>query len=291
MRMILGLFFLSVSLPLLANTRKITTQIHSVDYGNPGEEVLVFLMSGDVARATEANLEMIEDVQEAKSNSEWLTLTLDKDRHILSVDGASAPVAKSNEKDFDLDGIDSGYSPYVPTTLPNMSTAKAYIAESRSSGFTENSQCFNRAHVWVYEWWKKHSFRSQKVFVFWKKEYVRKYNFEWWFHVSPYAHVMDDDGVVKERVLDVKWLSRPYKFQEWVDYHQPKDVDCKVVGKYSDYANNPYGHDCYLIRTNMFTWQPVDLELYEAWGERAFKRAFNLDEVRSAYLQAFGVSL
>ena len=132
MRMILGLFFLTVSLPLLANTRKITTQIHSVDYGNPGEEVLVFLMSGDVARATEANLEMIEDVQEAKSNSEWLTLTLDKDRHILSVDGASAPVAKSTEKDFDLDGIDS-----TPTGLEGVETYPVLIAELLGRGFSE----------------------------------------------------------------------------------------------------------------------------------------------------------
>lgn len=280
---ILGLFFLCLSLPLMANT-KITTQIHSVDHGNPGEDVLVFLKSGNVAKISQGNLKTLEAFQDAKSTDEWLTLTLDKNRNIIKMEAAAAPVVVSDEaKELDLD------MEYTPTTVASMATAKAYIAESRNSGFTENSQCFNRAHVWVYEWWKRHSLRSQKVFVFWKKEYVRQYDFEWWFHISPYIHVMDSDGVVKERVMDVKWLSRPYGFQEWANYHQPKDVDCKVVQKYSDYANNPYGHDCYFIRTNMFTWQPVDLELQEAWGESAFKKAFNMDEVRSAYLQAFGI--
>lgn len=284
MRSVFLLFFL-VTLPAFAAT-KITTQIHDVDLGTKlGDEVLVFLKSGDVARLKSWDLEKIEDLRSRKSTDEWMTFELDKNRFIKSIDVADAPVV-SDDKALALEEIN-----YTPTTISSMKTATDYIREAKSRIEREGTtQCFNRAMVWSYDWWKKHSLRSMKVFIFWPKEYVRRYGFKWWFHVSPYSHVMDSDGQVKERVMDVKWTNRPYTFQDWADYHSSNDVKCRVVQKYSDYADNPFYSDrCYFIRANMYTWQPADLEMNEAWGYT--KNAFNMDEVRAAFLEAFNITL
>jgi hypothetical protein len=303
---ILGLFFLCLSLPLFADVT-MTTQIHDVDYGTQmGDEVLVFLTSGHVVKVKNLHdLGMIEDLQSAKGDKDqWFKLTWDKDRYITKVQETDAPYevtttptdpvwqpVSSDEKSMDLDvGPSLGDGDYVSTTIPSMEYAKNMIAESRKVTKAE-TQCFNRAMVWTYEWWKKHSIKSKKVYVFWTKEYVRRYGFEWWFHVSPYVHVMDKDGIVKERTLDVKWLSRPYAFQEWVDYHSPKDIKCLDISRYSEYANYPWGTErCYFYRSTMYSWMPSDLELYEAWPNYT-KSAFNMTEVRSAYLEAFDMTL
>jgi hypothetical protein len=173
---------------------------------------------------------------------------------------------------------------YTPTIVPDMNRATQLIRNSRQSPNSE-SQCFNRAMVWTYEWWKNSSLKSNKILIFWSRDYVRRYGFKWWFHISPYVLVKNDQGRVVERVLDVKYINRPVDFQWWANYHSKVDYNCKIVSKYSDYANYPYGHDCYFMRTHMYTYQPADLEMYEAWGFN--KNAFNMDEVRAAYLEAF----
>lgn len=283
---ILGFFLLCLSFPLYASVQ-LTTQIHDVDFGHhQGDEILVFLKSGHVAKISEWNLKMIEDFQAAKSNDNWFRITMDDDRNIIDVEDVEAPYQTEKEKTLlDLP------IPYVPTTVESMEKARSYIRKGRNPITSRVTQCFNRAHVWSYEWWRDHSVRSMKVFVFWTKEYVRRYRHEWWFHVAPYVHVMDTDGKIKERVMDVKWLSRPYEFQAWANYHSPKDIPCRVVTKYSDYANNPWDVDrCYFMRANMYTWQPMDLELYEAWDNYS-KNAFNMDEIKAAFLEAFDVRL
>lgn len=278
------LFFL-LTTPLFAAT-KITTQIHEIDVGTRlGDEILILLKSGDVARLNSFDLGKIEELNSLKSKDQWFTFTLDSDRFVESIKIANAPLIKL-EKQNTLEEIN-----YTPTTVASMKIATDYIREARSRVEREGTtQCFNRAMVWSYDWWRNHSLRSMKMFIFWPKEYIRKYSFKWWFHVTPYVHVMDSDGVVKERALDVKWISRPYSMQDWADYHSSKDVKCRVVEKYSDYADNPFYSDrCYFMRANMYTWQPADLEMNEAWGYT--KNAFNMDEVRAAFLEAFNIKL
>lgn len=281
------LVFVLLSVSHAVAAKEITTQIHDVDYGSkPKDEVLIFLKSGDVLRLESKQKKVIESLQSQKTDDQWLTFTIDKNRFIKKVSPASSPVSL---KEAPFSTLDFEEANYTPTTVASMKIATNYISESRKVT-KELTQCFNRAMVWSYEWWRKHSLRTNKVFIFWPKEYVRKYSFKWWFHVSPYVHVVDSDGSVKERVLDVKWLSRPYSFQDWADYHSSYDVKCRVVEKYSEYADHPFDTDrCYFIRSNMYTWQPADLEMKEAWGYT--KEAFNMDEIRAAYLEAFDIQL
>jgi Glutaminase len=277
----LALLFSSMS--ALAQNR-ITTAVNEIDFGNsPADEILVFLKSGDVARLKSVDMHLLERLQEEKSWNGQLTFNLDEDRYITSVEN-SEQISNETEKNtfipFEVN--------YVPSTLANKSVGAKLISEGKIPT-KEQTQCFNRAMVWVYEWWRNHSLKTNKVFVFWSKEYVRKYSFKWWFHVSPYAHIKDETGIVKEMVLDVKWLRKPYEFQDWVDYHATKDIKCKVVTKYADYADYPFEEACFFIRENMYFWQPADLEMRDAWGYS--KNAFNMTEVKAAYLEAFDITL
>jgi hypothetical protein len=94
-----------------------------------------------------------------------------------------------------------------------------------------------------------------------------------------------ENGKIVERVLDVKYTNGPKKFQEWANIFLLNNASCPVITKYSDYADYPYTGECYLQRTSMYTYQPADLQMNEAWGYT--KENFNINEVRQAYLDAF----
>jgi hypothetical protein len=163
-----------------------------------------------------------------------------------------------------------------------MDLAKKYHREGRYN--PKDSQCFNRAQIWTYEWWRNHSLRSNKLLIYFTRTYIRRYNFEWWFHIAPYVHVMDN-GKVVERVLDVKYGRGPMEFQKWANLFLRNGAPCPVITKYSDYADHPYSGECFFQRTHMYTYQPADIQMLEAWGYN--KTNWNMDEVRQAYLEAF----
>src|SRR5690606_29330817 len=123
---------------------------------------------------------------------------------------------------------------YVPTTVESMEVAKKYHKEARL--YAKDSQCFNRAMVWSYEWWKKHSLKSNKILIYWTRTYIRRYNFQWWFHIAPLLNVMDN-GKVVERVMDIKYTRGPLSIQKWTDIFMRNDAVCQVISKYSEYAD------------------------------------------------------
>lgn len=276
---VFGLSFLFLSLPLLAST-EITTQIHDIDYGHkPGDEVLVLLTSGHVAKLQHSNKMLLDDSMKAKSKDKWFRVTMDDNRFITDLEPTAAPFTLSK---IVKPSTHKSLMNYVPTTVASMDVAKRYHKEARL--YNKESQCFNRAHVWSYEWWKKHSLKSNKIFIYFTRTYIRRYNFEWWFHVAPYVHVMDN-GKVVERVMDIKYSSRPHSLQSWANIFLRNDAPCRVITKYSDYADYPYTGECYFQRANMYTYQPADLQMLEAWGYT--KDNWNMTEVRGAYLEAF----
>jgi hypothetical protein len=268
-------------MPLLA--AEFTTQVHDIDYGQKkGDEVLVFLTDGHVAKLRESHDLLNKNFMQTDLKKNWYKVTLDDDRYIVDMEVAPAPykVKKSRFPKIHF-GFNAPMS-YVPTVIKDMATAKKYFSEARYN--PKESQCFNRALVWTYEWWKKHSLKSNKVLIFFTRNYIRRYNFEWWFHISPLVHVMED-GKVVERTMDRKYTNGPRKLVDWANIFLSGDPACPIIQKFSEYADNPYTGMCYLIRTHMYTYQPADLQMYEAWGYS--KETFNLTEVGWAYKEAF----
>lgn len=276
---VFGLMFCLLSLPLFAAT-EITTQIHDIDYGTKeNDEVLVFLSSGQVVKLRQTHDLLSENFIASKSKKDWYKVSIDDDRYITEITQTAAPLKKLS---FSGEMREKGMMNYVPTTIASMDIAKKYHREARYN--PKDSQCFNRAQVWSYEWWKKHSLKSNKLLIYFTRTYIRRYNFEWWFHIAPYVHVMEN-GKVVERVMDVKYSRGPMEFQKWANLFLRNDAPCPVITKYSDYADHPYSGECFFQRTHMYTYQPADLQMLEAWGYN--KTNWNMDEVRQAYLEAF----
>jgi hypothetical protein len=166
----------------------------------------------------------------------------------------------------------------------DMNLARQYFQEARYK--SKESQCFNRAHVWSYEWFTKHQLLSNKTWIFFTRKYIRKFAFEWWFHVAPSVVVMENERPM-HKVMDIKYGRQPLDLKRWTDIFMRNDAVCPIVKTYSDFANYPETGWCYTMRTSMFYYQPFDVEVLETWGttkanwyEPEIKQAFKdaLDE-------------
>ncbi len=274
----LGLCLLFLSFSTLANTQ-LTTQVTDIDFGKDAKDhVLVFLSSGHVGKISKTDKALAGRAGQAIKSNDVVNISLDENRFILGFEKA-AIISRMN----DVSTPAKLFETFTPTTIESMKVAKSYFRSQRLPQ-KEETQCFNRAMVWTYELWKAHSLKSNKLLIFFSRNYIRRYDFEWWFHIAPYVHIQDN-GVVLERVMDRKYTGGPLEFRKWSNLFMRNDAECPVITKYSDYSENPYTGECFLFRTHMYTYQPADLQMYEAWGYS--KSAFNMNEVKGAYLEAF----
>ena len=176
---------------------------------------------------------------------------------------------------------------YTPTVYPSYQFATDVLRGMRRQ-WKNDSQCYDRSHVWSYDelYWGRRYF--QKAFLFFSDAYIARYNFPWWFHTAPYALVRLN-GEVVERIMDPAFVQYPYKFKLWTDLFMKNKAECKVVEKYSDYSGHPGEDDCYIMKASIYFWQPKDLEAYERSGVE--KTKFIEWEVKHAYENGFGLSL
>lgn len=271
--------FLLLFFTIFTSAKSIEGLIYKIDPGEfVGEESLIYLASGEVLKVGPNKLNELIGLGEKKKH-QIFEFTIDENRFVTRIKKTQKIELEKNFKSHFSDKL---ITPYVPTTLKDLETAKFYHREGRR--YQKDSQCFNRAMIWSYEWWRKHQLKSMKIFIFFSRNYIRRYNFEWWFHVAPYVHVWDE-GKVSEKVMDLKYTSKPLEITDWTNIFMKNDAKCFPVNSYSEYADFPYYGDCYIQRTHMYTYQPADLQMYEAWGYEKFD--FNLEEVKGAYLEAF----
>ena len=267
-------------------TTSYETQIHHVDLGQQmGDEALIFLSNGKVATLRSYDPELIQKFQTAKAFGSWLKVTLSDEQEVIDVEKARAPfkvtlgTAAVNK---------SLQTEYVPSVLPSMAVAKDFFFDTKYND--KDSQCYMRAHVWAYDWRTKRDLYSSKVWLFFSRKYIRKHKFGWWFHIAPYVHVVDE-GKVRERVMDRKYFPHrgPVKVKQWTDFFIQDKSDCPVVTKYSDHANYPESGSCFLMKSSMYYYQPVDLEQMETKG--VVRNNWIEAEVKQAFFDAFDVTL
>ncbi len=289
MRFLLGMCAL-FTLPLWAATQ-VTTSIHDIDHGDSiADEALVFLTSGQVAKLNVNNIELLKKLNKSIQNRSTVTLEIDENREILDVlppseksvmtETEPLPVPLEEPKMLGPDPM----AGYTPSVLPE-ATVKSYFREMRHAS-KEETQCFNRAMIWTYEMRVKHNVYSNKMWIFFTRKYIRKYNFEWWFHVAPMVHMIVD-GQVKERVLDRKYSSGPLPIQKWGNLFLRDDFKCPTVHKYSDHANFPEAGSCFYMKSPMYYYQPVDIEFLEKYNN--VLSTWNETNVRQAYAEAFEI--
>lgn len=282
MRFLLTLFLFLFLSPLYAQSF-VSTQIHDIDMGQVGEQPLIFLTTGQVVTYPANDKIIFQKLKDAILKKTWFILKINEAKEIIEVKEVPAPpsiLPMGNEK-----SLLTEETPYTPSILKNLDVARSFFYDARTT-HKEESQCFNRAHVWTYEWRTKRNLYSQKVWLFFTRKFIRKYKFDWWFHVSPMVNVVVD-GVVKERVMDVKYARGPIKLKQWTDIFMRDNADCPVVQKYSDHANYPESGSCFIMKSSMYYYQPVDLEMKEVMGYE--RTRWQEPEVRQAFLEAFDV--
>ena len=179
-------------------------------------------------------------------------------------------------------------NPYVieidnATVIGNYTSATNLLRRFKTSK-RDDSQCYDRAHVWTYNARVRENITLNKVFLFFADHYIAKYKFKWWFHVAPYAEV-EMNGVVTERVMDPVFYKYPLKFKLWTDIFMKNKATCKEITQYSQYLMNVNTNDCFIIKTTMFFWQPRDIEEFESTG--VAKNTFIDWEIRWAFENAF----
>lgn len=271
----LVLFILSESaLGLELRTRVLDVDISS----NPRASMLVFFASGHVGKLSAGN-KFRSELLDVRDRRQKIFVLLDDDREITEL-------REIAEDEHDPMRLKAGTIAGPPSVLNSLAMAQMFFKEARYKD--KESQCFNRAHVWSYEWKKKYNVNTSKLFIFFTPRYIREHDFHWWFHVAPLVHVAIPPDI-KERVMDRKYQSGPVSIREWIDTFMEKGTSCRTVKTYSEYANYPESGDCFLIRADMYTYWPLDLELLELNGIR--KTSWIEEELKQAYLDAFDVTI
>ena len=284
------IFFILFSMIFVAKVYAetvIKTQIHDIDIGFEKEVALIYLSTGQVVKFPTADKQQIEKLKTSAKNDKWFSLTINNKREIIKIEEILG-IFKHKKKTF-YKSILADEEIYRPSILKDLETAKKLFFAARADHRKE-SQCYNRAHVWSYEWRIKNNLYSSKAWVFFTRKFIRKYEFEWWFHVAPMVHVVIDDKV-KERVMDIKYSPRsgPVSLNQWTRIFMRDNADCPVVEKYTDHANFPESGSCFLMKSSMYYYQPVDLEEKQIPGMT--KSRWLETEVRHAFLEAFDVIL
>lgn len=260
------------------------TKILQIDYAQKGEsETLVYLGNGRVVRL-EKNSDLIPHLNSSLKKKEWVNVTTTSERELLAVESIPEP----EEKGIEEFSSPSSIKEYRASVIPSYDQAyKIYKGMNRR--YQSESQCYNRAHVWSWEMLTKHQVRSMKTFLFFTRKYIRRYNFEWWFHVAPYVYVRED-GKIKEKVMDYRYTHSPVSMKAWTDIFMHNNAECSEVTKYTDYEYtraDPAKGWCMLLKVPMYYYQPIDLEALDKkskqkdfWGEW---------DLSNAYREAFGI--
>lgn len=178
------------------------------------------------------------------------------------------------------------FDTYFPTIIS--SEAKANEIFNQMVHKQKTSECFNRAHAWTYSLRKEQNIYSSKAWLFFTRKYIRRFDFPWWFHVAPMFHVSEGNQVV-ERVADKKYASKVLPMKKWTDIFMRNKMDCPLIENYSDYADYPETGWCYIMKTNMYYYQPIDIENFENDGVE--KTSWNFFEVQQAFRDALEIEI
>jgi hypothetical protein len=266
------IFFIFFNLITSSFATEVKTSIHLVDEGqNQNEKTLVFSSSDGRVYSVSSNKKiLINDLKMLAISRQLVNLKMNDNDEIIDI--TYLPHEPKKIKSYQ-------WNTFEPSNLKNLDEAKV-LFEKMNPNTRRRSQCYNRAMVWTYDWNIKDQINSQKVFLFFTTKYIRRVNYKWWFHVTPFILV---SGI--EFAMDREFTRGPLHMQTWTNIFISSHVVCPSVAVYSDYRNNQLAHDCYLIKAPMFYWHPASLEDLENNGD--IMSDWDLGEVSIARRQAF----
>ena len=261
---------------VLANASiQLKAKIYAIDHGDATLPPLILLTTGQVVRLHQNKMLLFDLLKRAHKNHSWIKLAITTKHEVENVELLPSREIAIKSRSLMRDEI------YEPTVVENMTLARNYFSQARYK--EKESQCFNRAMVWSYEWFAKNNIYSNKTWLFFSRKFIRKYKFDWWFHVAPSIKVLEEDRI-KHKVMDIKYARGPLDLKRWTDIFIRNKASCPVVENYTDYANYPESSWCFVMRTSMFYYRPIDIEMRELTG--ALKGNWYQEELTEAYLEA-----
>lgn len=255
---------------------RLITRVHSVDVSKDSRHPhIIKFESGRVGFLSSLDKASMLSLLESHRRGEWLDVELSTQGDFLGAGVVPQPRNFSEGKA----GVSASALAYDPSNLGSFEEANAAFRRmNRRSDWS--SQCYNRAHVWAYEEFRRTGLRSVKLFMFFTRSYIRKYRYKWWFHVTPMTYV---NGAAV--TMDRTFMKGPVSIKTWTDKFIYSKRDCPIIHRYSQYRNNQESEHCYLHPASMYYWQPRDLENFENTGFE--KKEFIKSEVNWAYREAF----
>lgn len=268
-KMLFPLALLMLSSTVLAE--RISGTIHSFDRGSNGESHLLFLNSGRViqikpnGRISFSRLDFKPGVH--------IEADVDDNNQLESISSMPDESLPTEEEPMPTEEN-------LDTTVLSSMGAASNIFWGMNRSWRSNTECTDRAHVWAYEEWKKHGLVSRKVFMFFTNTYIRRYNYHWWFHVSPYTLVQTGEGVI-EQVLDRRYTGGPRGMKSWSDIFISSKKYCPVK-TYAHYRANKNGPEhCFHVKSNMYNRLPLHVRNQENTGR--VQTRFYSGEVNFSY--------
>jgi hypothetical protein len=267
------LFFFLLTILQTAMAVTFTSRIHSIDYGQAKEFHIVKFDNGRVGFIDYKNRDLIRAMDVGRKANLNIEIVLDAKYYIISAQ--SAGVSEEEEE-----GVQS-LPPYIPTVLKDYNSALSVLNKMRR-GYTDEGQCFNRAHVWAYEEFKRSRLNSMKLFLFFTNRYIRNYNFHWWFHVTPMTYVGNT-----MRTLDRRYAKGPALTKAWTDIFIKSKRTCRMIKTFARYHEYQQNEDCYLIPVSMYFIIPRDIERRDLMGIE--RDQFLEKDMDRAYRDAFAI--
>lgn len=253
-----------------ARAERFTSTIHSIEESQKrGEDHLVFFTDGRVIFINAEEKSSLEALKQSLKNQETLEVERDKKNRPLSIQSVPPLLNKADDHSILIEDGEKN----------DLMLSSQSIFNSMRRGWQNESQCYNRAHVWAYEASKK-GINMMKLFLFFTRRYIRNYNYGWWFHVTP---ALQNGG--SWLTMDRRYTRGPLSVRTWTNIFVHSRRACPVVYKYTQYSNNQESQDCYLIPTTKYFWQPRDILSYERTGRQ--KTSFISWEVNWSYEEAF----
>lgn len=94
----------------------------------------------------------------------------------------------------------------------NISEEEAKILfKSMNKNTGKNSQCYNRAMSWSYDFFTKKGIVHEKVLLYYTNKYRNELSKKWGFHIAPVVTVEGE-----RYAFDPEFLKKPYKMNDWI---------------------------------------------------------------------------
>ena len=268
---LIGLFVLIYS-SLTLGALKIKT-IHPDNSFKEGHTT-VFLNDGEIVHILSKNTELVDKAQFALELSlpvELVKLPTESGedtahtlKDILLDRYASKPTELRHRPEFKLLNYDfQDDIPLITTSIDINGSGLTDLRSTRSAkrimkgldGNThQDSQCYNRAHMWTYSTQQQHNIDLGKIWIMFTKKYIREYNYKWWFHVAPIAKVKND-----VLVLDKSFTKKPATVTNWKNIFIKSHEACTITNDYTEVEDGQESGHCYLLFSNQYYYQPSEL--------------------------------